>query len=92
MLIAAVAVGVHAIKRTRAAGDKYGEAISIGALGVLVTFMFHNLFEDLHVLNLGIHWGAALSAVHIGRTEARAPQPARFPVLQPEKEYKWKSW
>jgi len=26
-----------------------------------VTFMVHNFFENLHALNMGIHWGAALA-------------------------------
>jgi hypothetical protein len=28
---------------------------------VLVTFIGHNFFENLHALNFGIHWGAALA-------------------------------
>lgn len=61
MIITAVLVGIKAIRRVRANGDIYGEAVVIGALGVLVTFMFHNIFENLHALNMGIHWGAALA-------------------------------
>jgi O-antigen ligase len=61
MLITALAVGASALRRARRAGDGYGEAVVTGALGVLVTFMAHNFFEDLHVLNMGIHWGAALA-------------------------------
>lgn len=61
MLITAIVVGVGAIRRARYANDAYGEAVCIGALGVLVTFAGHNLFENLHVLNMGIHWGAALA-------------------------------
>ena len=36
-------------------------------MGILVTFMVHNFFEDLHVLNMGIHWGAALSLFTLAR-------------------------
>ena|SRR5436190_2193483 len=61
MLITALTVGIRALRRVRSAGDTYGEAIVIGVIGVLVTFMVHNFFEDLHVLNMGIHWAAALS-------------------------------
>lgn len=61
MLITAIVVGVRAIRYARQAGDAYGEAVCIGALGVLVTFAGHNIFENLHVLNMGIHWGAALA-------------------------------
>jgi putative inorganic carbon (HCO3(-)) transporter len=61
MLITALVVAVRALRRMRSAGDIYGEAVVIGALGVLVTFMTHNFFENLHALNMGIHWGAALA-------------------------------
>src|SRR4051812_12842649 len=49
VLIAAVTVAIRGLRRVRAAGDTYGEAVVIGALGILVTFMAHNFFEDLHV-------------------------------------------
>src|SRR5438132_309975 len=49
MLITAVTVGIRGLLRMRAARDTYGEAVVIGALGILVTFMVHNFFEDLHV-------------------------------------------
>ncbi|MFL5735323.1 MAG: O-antigen ligase family protein [Chloroflexia bacterium] len=61
MLITAVTAGIVALRRAREARDAYGEAVVIGAIGVLVTFMAHNFFEDLHVLNMGIQWGAALA-------------------------------
>jgi O-antigen ligase len=59
MLITALAVGISALRRAR--GDIYAEAVIIGSLGILVTFMVHNFFENLHVLNMGIQWGAALA-------------------------------
>jgi O-antigen ligase len=61
MLVITVVVGFKALRRVRARGDTYGEAVVIGALGILVTFMVHNFFENLHALNMGIHWGAALA-------------------------------
>lgn len=61
MLIIAVTVAIRAIRRVRERGDIYGEAVAIGALGILVTFMAHNFFENLHALNFGIQWGAALA-------------------------------
>ncbi len=61
MLIIALIVGIRAISRARARGDSYGEAVAIGAFGILVTFMAHNFFENLHALNMGIHWGTALA-------------------------------
>lgn len=61
MLITAFAVGFRALRRVRDRGDTYGEAVVIGALGILTTFAFHNFFENLHALNMGIHWAAALA-------------------------------
>jgi len=85
MLITAVAVGVHALRRVRRADDAYGEAIVIGALGVLVTFMTHNLFEDLHVLNMGIQWGAALALFTLVgiRNQGSGIGDAKFPNPRP---------
>ncbi len=71
MLIAAVTVGVRALRRARARGDAYGEAVVTGALGVLATFMAHNFFENLHALNMGIHWGAALALFTLVGVTAR---------------------
>jgi O-antigen ligase len=74
VLISAVTVGIRALRSVRAAGDTYGEAVVIGALGILVTFMAHNFFEDLHVLNMGIHWGAALALFTLVSRPKRSPQ------------------
>jgi O-antigen ligase len=77
MLITALIVAVHALRRVRSVGDTYGEAIVIGALGVLVTFMAHNFFENLHALNMGIHWGAVLALFTLVSKHAhRALEPA----------------
>ncbi len=70
MLIAAIIVGIRALRRVRRTSrDSYAEAVIIGAMGILVTFMVHNLFEDLHVLNMGIHWGAALALFTLTRKQ-----------------------
>jgi O-antigen ligase len=61
MLITALVVGIKALRRVRARDDTYGEAVVLGALGILVTLMVHNIFENLHALNMGIHWVAALA-------------------------------
>jgi O-antigen ligase len=61
MLTVALVVGFRAVRRVQVRGDTYGEAVVIGALGILVTFVVHNFFENLHALNMGIHWGAALA-------------------------------
>jgi len=61
MLITAFTVGFRALRRVRLRGDTYGEAVVIGALGLLTTFVVHNFFEDLHALNMGIQWAAGLA-------------------------------
>ncbi len=61
MLIMAFTVGFRALRRVRLRGDTFGEAVVIGAIGILTTFAVHNFFENLHALNMGIHWGAALA-------------------------------
>ncbi|MEO6457030.1 MAG: O-antigen ligase family protein [Chloroflexia bacterium] len=60
-LITIAVVAIKALRRVRVAGDTYAEAVVIGALGIFVTFTMHNIFENLHALNMGIHWGAALA-------------------------------
>jgi O-antigen ligase len=57
LLVIALAGGLWAVRRVRGVD----QALVVGALGVLVTFMTHNIFENLHVLNLGIHWAAVLA-------------------------------
>ncbi len=61
MAVTIIIVGVRAVRRCRQAGDSFGEAASIGALGVAVTLAGHSFFENLHALNMGIQWGAALA-------------------------------
>ncbi|HEX8597499.1 MAG TPA: O-antigen ligase family protein [Chloroflexia bacterium] len=61
MVLTILVVGVRAVRRCRQAGDSFGEAVSIGALGVAVTLAGHSFFENLHALNMGIQWGAALA-------------------------------
>jgi O-antigen ligase len=61
MALTIIVVGVRAVRRCRQAGDSFGEAVSIGALGVAVTLAGHSFFENLHALNMGIQWAAALA-------------------------------
>jgi O-antigen ligase len=72
VLVTITVVAIKALRRVRAAGDIYGEAVVIGALGIFVTFTVHNIFENLHALNMGIHWGAALALFTlVGRRETQ---------------------
>lgn len=76
MLIAILVVGVRAIRRCRQAGDSFGEAVSIGAFGVVVTLAGHNFFENLHALNMGIQWVAALALFTLVGLRHKAVVPA----------------
>ncbi len=75
MLITAFAVGFRALRRVRLAGDLFGETVVIGAIGILTTFAVHNFFENLHALNMGIHWGATLALFTLAWLRAD-PSPA----------------
>ena len=80
MIISIIIVGVRAIRRCRISGDKFGEAVSIGALGVVVTMAGHNFFENLHALNMGIQWAAAMSLFTLVSLRQEAPAPASRPL------------
>ncbi|MHB8648050.1 MAG: O-antigen ligase family protein, partial [Thermomicrobiales bacterium] len=64
------ATGVGAVRRT--AQDPFARALALGGVGVVVAVAVHNLFEDLHVLSLGVHLSAvwALLASIRARSEA----------------------
>jgi O-antigen ligase len=83
MLITAFTVGFRALGRARARLDHYGEAVVIGALGVLTTFAVHNFFEDLHALNMGIHWGGALALFTLTWLRARKDESVLSQVARP---------
>ncbi len=51
-----LATGVGAVKRTT--HDSFARALALGGVGVVVAVAVHNLFEDLHVLSLGVHLSA----------------------------------
>lgn len=76
MIITIIVVGVRAVRRCRMSGDSFGEAVSIGALGVVVTMAGHNFFENLHALNMGIQWAAAMSLFTLVSLREKAPAAA----------------
>jgi len=51
-----LATGVGAVRRT--ADDPFARALALGGVGIIVAVAVHNLFEDLHVLSLGVHLSA----------------------------------
>jgi O-antigen ligase len=72
LLLAAFAISWKAYR----AGDGLSRAIGIGALGMTVALVVHNVFENLHVLNISLHmmlvWALALIAVRWMPGEAEA--------------------
>ncbi|MDQ2806631.1 MAG: O-antigen ligase family protein [Chloroflexota bacterium] len=53
--------GWRAVRGAVRAGRGWDSAVLIGAFGVFVAIMSHSIFEDLHVLNMGIHWAAVIA-------------------------------
>jgi O-antigen ligase len=58
-------VSYTAITRLRHANSTVGRSIAVGCCGIITAVLVHNLFENLHVLNLGIQLSTiwALSAI-----------------------------
>ncbi len=65
-----LATGIGAVRRT--SRDPFARALALGGVGVIVAVAVHNLFEDLHVLSLGVH----LSAVWALLASIRANAPS----------------
>lgn len=51
-----LATGVGAVRRS--AHDPFARTLALAGVGVVVAVAVHNLFEDLHVLSLGVHLSA----------------------------------
>ncbi len=68
------ATGVGAVRRT--VRDPFARALALGGIGVIVAVTVHNLFEDLHVLSLGVH----LSAIWALLASIRAGNPHPRPL------------
>jgi O-antigen ligase len=50
---------VQAYVTLRATQDWFWRSIALGCCGIMAAVMVHNLFENLHVLNMGVQLGAA---------------------------------
>jgi len=74
VLAAAGRSGWRAVRGAVRAGRGWDSAVLIGAFGVLVAIMAHSIFEDLHVLNMGIHWAAVIALFTLVPRLAAAPQ------------------
>jgi O-antigen ligase len=67
VLATALVAAGRALRHARRAGTGADLALVIGALGVVVTIMGHSVFENLHVLNMGIHWAAVIALLYLVR-------------------------
>lgn len=68
LLVAVFGLGISAVRRAR---PGFWKAVSYGACGIMAAVAGHNVFENLHVLNMGIQlsatWGLlSLAALHGG--------------------------
>jgi O-antigen ligase len=62
LILAIFRTGWQAVRRTRDQSLRY---VAWGAFGIIAAVMFHNIVEDLHVLNLGIHWCSIIALFYL---------------------------
>ena len=74
---------VQGLRSTILTRDSNLRYIAWGAFGIIVAVAVHNIFEDLHVLNMGIQWSCLLALFYLvnrmdkrSTTEAKSPDPA----------------
>jgi len=68
----------------RTAHDPFARALALGGVGVVVAVAVHNLFEDLHVLSLGVHLSAVWAL--LAAIRAYAPISGPSPRLPEQRE------
>lgn len=72
-----LAQGLRSTILTRDTGLRY---IAWGAFGIIVAVAVHNIFEDLHVLNMGIQWSCLLALFYlINRMDKRSTSEVKSP-------------
>ncbi|MGI8589250.1 MAG: O-antigen ligase family protein [Chloroflexia bacterium] len=73
---AAVVGGWRAIRRAMREGPGIDAALLVGAFGVVFSVIGHSVFENLHVLNMGIQWAAVIALFWIVPRLAGAAETA----------------
>lgn len=66
------AAAYQAFMKTRAAHDRFWRSVGVGCCGVIAAVAGHNLFENLHVLNMGIQFAAVFALVAVMPAGARS--------------------
>jgi hypothetical protein len=56
---------VQGLRSTILTRDTNLRYVAWGAFGIIVAVAVHNIFEDLHVLNMGIQWSSLLALFYI---------------------------
>jgi cell division protein FtsW (lipid II flippase) len=72
-------VAWRAINAARKATAPFERAIAIGCCGMIAAVAGHNLFENLHVLNLGIQLAVAWALVEHRRVGEGSALPEPLP-------------
>ena len=62
LLLAGIGQGWRTVRRTADPRLRY---VAWGAFGIIIAVAFHNIVEDLHVLNMGIQWSAVLALFYV---------------------------
>ncbi len=76
-LIAALAVGWRAFKSP----DRLARALGIGAIGMTTALIVHNVFENLHVLNISMHMMLVWALAFIATWRATSAHPGTDSTL-----------
>jgi O-antigen ligase len=63
--------GLRAAVRTKDTALRY---VAWGAFGTIMAVAVHNIFEDLHVLNMGIQWSCLLALFYLVNRLDKAPK------------------
>jgi len=64
-LLLVIAIFRGAWRTVRRTHDQNLRYVAWGGLGIISTIMFHNIVENLHVLNLGIQWCGVLALFYL---------------------------
>lgn len=73
----------------RKAGDPLLRAVAVGVLGVITAMAVHNVFENLHVLSMGIQWASLLAVASVIPMVSKATTNRKTECPLPEGGQQW---